>query len=236
MPSFEMEKAQVVRLMQRLGLSVAEYRNPNEGGYPRDETGADVIALVNGRRVGIQVTDIDTGDVPGGARSAEAKLPGDAKTRDTTYSAWGQNQPEKMTAGIARSISRKSRMSFSGFDDFWLLICCGVPQFGAIASTFVMTPWIDVETLDAATLQSLSDSKYTKAFIYAVLGVEEQALYQWQRGGSWVKSIVSVPPEHQGPSFWEYRNDPDLHKDPDAWRDREIERFFAEQRKTKGGS
>jgi hypothetical protein len=233
MPSFEMEKAQVVRLAQRLGLSVGEYRNPNEGGHPRDETGADVIGLVNGRRMGIQVTDVDTGDTPGSARSAEAKLASDAKTRDTAYSTWGQNQPDKMISGIARSISRKSRMSFSGFDDFWLLICCGVPQFGAIASTFVMTPWIDVATLDAATLQVSPTPNTPGLSSMPFSGLRNR---RFINGGSWAKSVVPVPPELQGPSFWEYRNDPDLLNDPEAWRDREIERFFAEQRNRKGGA
>jgi hypothetical protein len=119
-------------------------------------------------------------------------------------------------------------MSFSGFDDFWLLVCCGVPQFGAIASTFVMTPWIDLGALDAATLQDLSTSKYSKAYIHVVLGVEEHALYEWQRGGKWSKSTVAEP-QNRGPNFWEYKNDLDLLKDPDSWCDREIERIFTER-------
>jgi hypothetical protein len=93
-----------------------------------------------------------------------------------------------------------------------------------------MTPWLDVGNLDALTLQSLSVSKYTRVFIHVILGVEEQALYQWQRGGPWSKSTLAVPPEDRGPSFWDYRNDPDLLRDPDSWCDREIERFFAERR------
>jgi hypothetical protein len=45
-----------------------------------------------------------------------------------------------MLDAVVSSISRKARMSFSGFNEFWLLVCCGVPTMGAIASTFVMTP------------------------------------------------------------------------------------------------
>jgi hypothetical protein len=226
---FESEKGRVALLMQRLGLTPTEYQDPQAGGHARDETGADVIAVINGRRKGIQVTDVDTGNSPGEARAAETKLARDAERQHTTYGTWGQNDPGKVIKAIAHSIQRKSRMSFAGFDDFWLLVCCGVPQFGAIASTLVMTPWIDVAALDAATLQDLSASKYTEAYIYAVLGVEERALYKWQRGGKWSKSTLAVSERDQGPSFWEFRKDPDLLNDPDGWCDREVERFFAER-------
>jgi hypothetical protein len=43
-----------------------------------------------------------------------------------------------------------------------------------------MTAWVDVETLTAAAAQNLSTSEYSRAFIHAVLGIEEQVLYQRQ--------------------------------------------------------
>jgi hypothetical protein len=42
-------------------------------GHACHETGADVVVLVDGRRVGIQVTDLDTGCSPGAARAVEAR-------------------------------------------------------------------------------------------------------------------------------------------------------------------
>jgi hypothetical protein len=66
-----------------------------------------------------------------------------------------------------------------------------------------MMPWSDVADLDNATLSNLESSKYTRAFIHAVLGVEEQALYQWNRRGRWSKSTVPLSPTEQGPTFWE---------------------------------
>jgi len=231
MPSkFERERSQVVLLMRRLGLAPTEYQDPQAGGHARDETGADVVALIDGRRVGIQVTDVDTGDLPGEARAAEAKLARDADSRGSTYSTEAQNQPDRMIAAIAIQVARKSRMSCAGFNEFCLLVCCGVPQFGAIASTFVLTPWLDAGRLDAATAQSLSTSKYAQAFIHVALGLEERALYKWRRGGSWSKSTLAVPSQDQGPSFWDCRRDPDLFRNPDGWRDREVRRFFAERR------
>jgi hypothetical protein len=231
MPSkYERERSQVDLLMRRLGLAPAEYRDPQAGGHARDETGADVVALIDGHRIGIQVTDLDTGDQPGEARAAESKLARDAEGRGSTYGTWAQNQPDLMIAAIKRSISRKSLTSFTGFDEFWLLVCSGVPQFGAIASTLVVTPWLDLGRLDLATADSLSTSKYTQAFIHAVLGLEQQAFYRWQRGVGWSKSTLDVSRQDQGPNFWNYKNDTQLLSDPEEWCDREVQRFFAGRR------
>lgn len=230
MPSkFEMEMYRVALLMRRLGLIVNEYEAPNSkasGG----ESGADVVVVCNGCRVGIQVTDLDTGEELGQARKAETRLARNATSRGSTYGTFAQNDPDKVVAAIARSISRKARMSFAGFDEFWLLLCCGVPEFGAIAATFVMTPWLDTGSLDNATLDKLARSKYSRAFIHAILGAEEKALYQWERGGGWSKSTLPVPPEAQGPDFWQYKNDPELLSDPEGWCKREVERVLAELR------
>ena len=121
-------------------------------------------------------------------------------------------------------------MSFAGFDEFWLLMCAGVPELGAIGAASVITPWLSTDMLDAATLENLSASKYTRAFIQAILGVEEKALYQWHRGAEWSKSTMPLSPVERGPDFWEYRNDPDLMNDPLGWRDREMKRVLAELR------
>jgi hypothetical protein len=201
---FEMEKAAVEQLMHRLGQAVDRYEDPNQARGATGESGADVVVIINVRRIGVQVTDLDTGNVPGQARAAESKLARDAESRGTTYATWGQNDPRKMLEVIVRSISRKAKMSFAGFDEFWLLVRCCVSTFGAVASTFTMTEWIAVGDLDNATLSILANSKYTRTFIHAVLGVEEKALYQWNRDGSWSKSTLSLPPEQQGPNFWDF--------------------------------
>lgn len=179
MPSFEKEKGRVVLLMRRLGPTPDGYRVPNTTAA--SETGADVIALIDGRRIGIQVTDLDTGEAAGAARAAEARLSRDAVKRDTTYGTWAQNDPDKIMDAIVRSVARKALMSFAGFDEFWLLICAGVPELGGIGATSIMTPWLIIDALDAAISRSLAASKYTRAFIHVILGPEQNALYQWGR-------------------------------------------------------
>jgi hypothetical protein len=67
---FERERHLVALLMQRLGLTEIDFNDPNAPGR---ESGADVLAVFDGRRIGIQVTEIDTGSVPGQARGEEKK-------------------------------------------------------------------------------------------------------------------------------------------------------------------
>jgi hypothetical protein len=83
-----------------------------------------------------------------------------------------------------------------------------------------------LRALDLATSDKLSDSKYSRAFIYAIFGAEEKALYQWERGSYWTKSTVPVPAEERGPDFWQYKNDAELLSDPEEWCRREIEKIL----------
>ena len=129
---FETEKAKVVLLMQRLGRMIEAYENPNCARGAAGESGADVIAISSGHRIGVQVTDLDTGARLGKARAEEMKLAREAQAHASTYFVLGQNDPSKLVEAIARCVARKSQMSFSGFDEFWLLICAGLPTSGAV--------------------------------------------------------------------------------------------------------
>ena len=96
---FERELDLVKLLMCRRALSVDQYIDPQQ--QPNDETGADVIAVIEGRRIGIQVTELDTGDRPGQARAAEkVSWRGAQEKGQGTYRAWAQNDPSN-TASIA---------------------------------------------------------------------------------------------------------------------------------------
>ena len=227
---FETEKPRVALLMRRLGQSVDRFENPNVN----DESGADVIAVINGQRIGIQVTDLDTGKKRGNARRDESKLAHEAATKGEPYFTWGQNDPAKLVGAIARSVEQKAKTSSSRLSEFWLLICCGVPTQGAVGSTFAMTPWIDVASLGAATLATLEKSSYTRAFVLPILGAEDEGLFQWRRGGSWSKSADSTRSEEQAEHLWEtIRNpDPELLRDPGEWFQQTMERAVREAKRS----
>jgi hypothetical protein len=199
---FEREKHLVELLMQRRGRPLHGYRDPN--AHAGRKTGVDVLMVCGVRRIGIQVTEIDTGHVQGRARAAEKKAWRDSGL--ATYGAWAQNDRDELIASIQRAITCKVNIaeghSFDEFDDVWLLVSAGVPEMGAVASTLIMSPWLDAAALDAATLDCLARSKYERAYLHCVLDVE-RALYSWQRGGGWIREAQHEPPWMRGPSFWD---------------------------------
>jgi hypothetical protein len=150
MASFEREKALVVHLLDRLRRQ-GETINPN---IANEETGIDVtVRLTDGPIVAIQVTEFDPNAIPGSARAQEKAI---AKTASgKPYAMWAQNDPSIALSAIRRTIKRKveiaARHSFDRFGEVWLLICAGVPEHGAVVSTFLMTPWLSAEDLNSAT-------------------------------------------------------------------------------------
>ena len=196
---FVREKHLVELLLKRLGATASEVIDPNNASGL--ETGVDVVAVIAQARIGIQVTELDTGSKAGKARADEKKLA--AAAGGGVYGTWAQNNHFELRKSITRSISRKAvHTAEAGFDKVWLLISCGVPELGSVASTLVMTPWLTTADLDSATLNDLQKSKYNRAFIHSILGVE-RALYSWKPSQRWQKSVQPVPAEESGPSFWD---------------------------------
>jgi hypothetical protein len=202
---FIRERHLVTLLMQRLGEGPGAYDDPN--ARTGRETGADVLAYLHGRRIGVQVTELDTGDTPGTARAGEKKDARDGQHRHGgVYGGWAQNDPGKVVAAVQAAVARKvaisQRHDFRDFDEVWLLVSCGVPDLGAVISTFVMTPWLHADALNAATAGNLAGSKYARAFVHPVLGPED-ALYHWTAGTGWRKETRLVDSRTKGPSVWD---------------------------------
>jgi hypothetical protein len=169
---FDRDRYSAELLMQRLGRPVHYYHNPNAGAGR--ETGADVLVVDAGRRIGIQVTETDTDHVPGRQRTKEKKI-----CRDSGPAGYAVLEPfdrDTQLASIQRAIAGKVEIAerhwFEEFDDVWLLVSAGVPEMGAIASTLVMSPLFDASALDAVTLDCLARSKYDRAYLHCILGVE----------------------------------------------------------------
>jgi hypothetical protein len=187
MASFDSEKAFVGHLLERLGLK-GEAADPNSAGQ---ETGIDVaVRLDDGRAIGIQVTEIDPYRKPGTARAQEKTIAKSAPAKP--YFMWGQSGPrvviDALTSSIKRKVAIAARHSFKQCDEVWLLVCAGVPEHGAVVSTFVMTPWLSAEDMNSATDSLLHGSKYSQCFLLSILGAE-QAFYHWGRDARWVKRV-----------------------------------------------
>lgn len=188
MASFEREEAYVRHLLARLGLSDAMTEYPKAAGK---ETGVDVtVRLADGRIVGVQVTEVDPYPQPGSARGREKAVAMTAAGRP--YGVWGQNDPLVALGAIARAITRKveiaAKHSFEGYDEVWLLLCGGIPEHGAVVSTFVLTPWLSSEDLISARTAFCGSRGMTGCFLLPILGAE-QAFYPWGRASRWEKRV-----------------------------------------------
>jgi hypothetical protein len=86
---FVREKHLVELLLKRLGFAASGYLDPNDASGV--ETGVDVIAIIAQKRIGIQVTELDTGSKAGQARADEKKLAAGAGANGGVYGAWAQN-------------------------------------------------------------------------------------------------------------------------------------------------
>jgi hypothetical protein len=67
-------------------------------------------------------------------------------------------------------------------------VCAGVPEDGAVASTFVISPWVSADDMNTACNDILEKSKYAKCFFLPILGAE-QATFRWEKGCGWRKSV-----------------------------------------------
>jgi hypothetical protein len=149
-----------------------------------------IVHFADGRAIGIQVTEIDPHAEPGKARAEEKRIAG--KDQDHVYGTWAQNDPQMILASRVRGIERKAaiadRHSFSGVDEVWLLVCAGIPEHGAAVSTFMITPGLSADDLNAASNGVLEQSKYDRCFLLPILGAE-QADYRWDKTQGWKKSV-----------------------------------------------
>lgn len=182
------EEALARHLLSWLGMNTASTEDPNATG---NETGADVLVRLAGHPIiGIQVTEIDPHSPPGSARAQEKSLTD--KDGKKIYSAHAQNDPSIILDSIIRSITRKveiaSNHSNEEQDEFWLLLCGGVPEMGAIVSTFIVSSFLSADLLNSKTDSLLQKSKYDRCFLLNIVSTE-QALYKWHKDSRWEKRI-----------------------------------------------
>jgi hypothetical protein len=92
-PKFHEERDIVERLLLLLGHRGFSLHNPNVP--PAAETGADVLALLNGQRYGVQVTVLHTDEGQNLKHRGSTLRHQEARFKGTTqpYAAWGNPNP-----------------------------------------------------------------------------------------------------------------------------------------------
>ena len=228
---FAHEAPLAARLLDRLRIRAdAPLTNPNLSG----ESGADVLAIIVGKRIGIQVTQIDNAyslpgvtDAPIVGRGAEKRLARECQT----YAGFAESDPAKIVANIAAAIRPKALHRVTGFDGLWLLVAAGVPEIGSVISTFVLSAHLSLAHLDAATGSDLVQSSYDRVFLLPVLDVE-RALFQWAKpSGPWrVEVQPDAAPSLSFDELIARAQEATRSGDLDAWTDREVQKVLAEMR------
>lgn len=192
----------------------------------------DVTAVGNGCRIGIEVTEFhsDEGQSSRGGsiqRKTEKQINRNASGRP--YAMWGVVDP--MPALITRimdKVEKAKHYQIKNFDELWLLIGAAIPQPGAMVSTYILSPALDLEKLNDCTHNLLRDSPFAKGYLHVLMG---NGLYQWLRSEKW--HVIQAPREVKGVPWSRFKallNDPKWLRDPRGQGRSEMKKALEEWR------
>jgi hypothetical protein len=183
---FGQEKEIVDRFLRLLGYSNFSLHDPNAS--QASETGADVLAILDGKRYGIQVTLLHTDESPSSIQKGSELRRQETKFKNSTatYAAWGN--PNPMPA-LQYRIEEKCKKSYprANFDELVLLIVSGLPQIGAVTCTLLFEPFLDLCKKNSGLSPILEGSRYGSAYLFNMMGVGGESVYEWQRQSGWKK-------------------------------------------------
>jgi hypothetical protein len=179
MASYADELKSVQRMLDLAGIVPDRLSDPmTKFG---EETGVDVLCRIDGRDIGVQVTDYtpDYGlqNPPKTASRAEEK-----KLAARNPRGYGFGVSAEYIRALTESLQTKLQKSFSGVDEGWLLVAAQHPQYGRTSSTFVSADHISTERLNAHIHPLLEGKQYTKVFL---LLATESVLFEWNATDRW---------------------------------------------------
>ncbi|MBI3575409.1 MAG: hypothetical protein HY083_07145 [Gammaproteobacteria bacterium] len=163
-------------------------------GHPQAQLEAedrpDVVALIDGHRIGIEETKFHGGEQPGTSgsplRAEEAQKAKQAEGRP--YSMWGVADPlPDIVARIRDKIERATKYDASRYSELWLLISSQLPMPGAVAATFVFEPFVNVSRLNETTHDLLTASLFAAAHLHLAM---THSLFSWSREKQWYANQV----------------------------------------------
>lgn len=218
-----------------LGISCVGLTDPLETF--KKETGVDVQALMSSnKKIGIQVTVFhsDEASVKNGSESCRGREEKDKKLEIIQAYGVPTDYRPALQKRIEEKISKAQSYSFNEFDEVWLVITASLPQHGAIASTTIISSFINIEELNIDSHEALSQSKYSTVFLYVY---NEKAIFQWQPLTKWQLAKSALKPiltSEGGFSFVKNcLNNAELRSDPHGWARREAFKVLCELRRGK---
>jgi hypothetical protein len=151
MGHFETERIHVERLLSLLEMRLDTLSNLQE--VYSEETGVDVMSVIDGQKIGIQVTEYNPEDgleskPKRNPRGAEKKLARNELDKSGGVKSYGLLVPADYIAALKTRIKNKLLKSSFSFDKVWLLITSQNPDWGSTSSTFVSSPTISVSEMN----------------------------------------------------------------------------------------
>jgi hypothetical protein len=184
---FQLEHDIVYRFVRELGYTQFSLSNPNAG--QKNDSGADVLLDLNGRRYGIQVTvyHSDEGSAPTQKGSVLRRQEATYKTWTTSYALCGKQNP---WSGLAHRLQSKCSKVYSKtvFDELILLVAASVPQWAGVVSTLLLDMALDINQMNTTLAPSLAPGDYSSAYLYNMMGIGGPSVYEWTKErGIWRK-------------------------------------------------
>lgn len=232
---FEYEREITKRFLDGMGIAYVDLADPLE--IFKRETGADVqVLLGSGQKIGIQITafhadeNLAKNGTETSLRSQEEK---DKKQGIIqTYGVPADYRPA-LRKRIGEKIAKAQSYSYSEFDEVWLVVVASLPQVGAMASTTMLSLFIDADELNIYFHEALSQSKYSAASLHIF---NESKIFQWHPHLKWKLAKdghIKLPLSNDCNYIKKCLNDPEFRKDPRAWGRRDAHKVFDELRQNK---
>jgi hypothetical protein len=152
----------------------------------------DVVAIIDGKSIGIEVTQFHA-DERSGVRGSALRAEQVKKVKgagERPYGQWGVTNPlPGLVARVNEKISDAAAYDETGYEQLWLLISSQLPKLGALVSTFAFPPFVDVNELNNATHLQLCGSSFSAAHFHLMMS---HGVYSWSRLEQW---HVTKPPD-----------------------------------------
>lgn len=151
----------------------------------------DVSARIGERFVGVEVTAFHADEKPdhkGSAlRAAEEKAARGAC--GAQYPVWGiVDYLPALRTRIADKILLATTYDRGQFNELWLLIVAQFPKYGAVTSTYMFAPNVNLDDLGRNLDEMLRGSPFERVYLLLFL---DQKVYAWSPIGNW--RLLSEP-------------------------------------------
>jgi hypothetical protein len=191
----------------------------------------DILALLNNWRIGLEITELHSDETPtsGGSRLRADEERKKYAAADRAYFMWvNTNFLPAFHQRVNDKVQRAKNYSADSCDELWLLVACQLPH--AVASTYVFSPFVLVDSLNRKSHEVLFTSSYCRAYLHLQL---DNILLEWTPSKKWhTRSGLREQPTVTD-DLWFKNLDEDWFRDPDKKMAEEFHKAIEEIQRNK---